>query len=176
MIDGWPRFDARFSAEREAASTMCAIDVIKAIRNLRSEMKVPPSKKANCVFAADGAAAKEALEEGRAYIERLAGLYPFAICDERGGIAAGNATIVVGGIQVYLPLGELVDVAKETARLGKELAAIDGEIKRAAGRLNNPGFISKAPAAIINEESEKLKTYEGVRLKIADNLKKLSGV
>ena len=174
IVSRWPSYGDAFAAEEDARQTAIAIEVIRAIRNLRAEMKVPPSRKAGCAFVASRAEQRRALEGGRGYIEKLAGLSSFAVRDDAGEVTAGDATLVAGGVAIYLPLGELVDIENEKQRLGKELSAVEAEIERAAGRLENPGFIRKAPEKVIGEEREKLSQHRETRAKIAENIKRLS--
>ena len=92
---------------------------------------------------------------------------------KRGGAPEGEVALVIGGIEAFIPLGDLVDVEKERARLEKELAVFEGEIERAAKKLANPGFVNKAPQKVVDEEKQKLAGYEAARGKLKANLEKL---
>ena len=176
MIEEWPAYGEALSARAESKMMSHVIDVIRAIRNLRSEMNVPPSKKLSCVFVAGGAELADALAEGRAYIERLSGLRSFEIRKDKSGITAGDVTVVAGGVEAFIPLGELVDIAAERERLKKELDNLAAEIERAGSRLENPGFVGKAPQNIVEAEREKLKAYMETRCKVQNNLERLDRI
>ena len=173
MIDAWPEYDERLFNPGQSEKTVFVIDVIRAIRNMRSEMAVPPSRKVSCTFVTADKKQAGSLEEGRIYIERLASIRSFDIKSDKTGVSAGDAAIIAGGAEAFFPLGELVDIAAEKKRLEKELAVLDGEIERAKKKLNNPGFTDKAPPQIVAEEKRKLEKYGETRLKVIDNLKRL---
>jgi valyl-tRNA synthetase len=176
MISEWPRSETRFEAESERRGIAFVIDVIRGVRNLRSEMDVPPKNKVSCVFVTREADKAGALIEGRAFIERLASIRAFTVQEDRTGVAPDAVTLVAGGVEAFIPLGELVDVQKEVARLEKELTSLAKEIERSAGRLANPGFTEKAPPKVVGEEREKLKQYQDAHEKVGANLKRLKGV
>ena len=83
---------------------------------------------------------------------------------------------VVSGVEIYLPLKGLIDVEKETARLQKELESLDREIKRAAGKLNNAGFVAKAPADVVEKEREKKQEYEEKKAAVAERFRYLAAL
>ena len=172
MIGKWPEYDALLEAPAESKKISFIIEIIRAVRNIRAEMGVPPSRKINCTFVADGERA-EALEEGRAYVERLASLKAFEIKAERAGASASDVTIVAGGAEAFIPLGDLVDAESEIKRLEKEAAGLEGEIRRASGKLANPGFMKKAPPAVVEEEKAKLEAYAQNLEKVERNLRRL---
>ena len=179
MIDEWPRYDMRFEARRDSEGTSFVIEVIRAIRNLRAEMAVPPARKISGIFVAPDQALAGFLEEGRAYIERLAGLRSFEIMKDKTAVSAasaGDAALVAGGIEAFFPLGELVDIPSEKQRLEKELARLSAEIDRAGKKLGNPGFVEKAPASIVEEEKKKLDAFKESFSKVSDNLKRFDSI
>ena len=95
------------------------------------------------------------IKKTSAYIEKLASSNKVTFIDEKPQDEDSFASIVLGGAQVYIPMGELVDTNKEIERLTKEKATIESEIKRAEGKLNNQGFIAKAPQKLVDEEKAK---------------------
>ncbi len=144
------------------------MNIIRSVRNQRAEMNVPPSRKASLIVRTDK---EEVISSCEAYLIKLAYASDVTIIapgDAEPKNAAGCVTDIG---EVYMPLGDLIDVEKETARLEKELANLEGEIKRANGKLSNERFISKAPAAVVEEEKKKLEKYtdmlEKVRVRIA---------
>jgi valyl-tRNA synthetase len=176
MTEDWPEYDAAFAAGAESDETSYVIEVIRSIRNVRSEMSVPPSRKAGCVFVPGDRESARALDENRAYIERLASIKSFEIKDGKEGISPSDVSAIAGGTEIFMPLGDLIDIAGERARLEKELSAISGEIERASGRLGNPGFTEKAPKRIVDEERVKLTALEGTRSIIIENIERLSNM
>ncbi|MGE5528003.1 MAG: class I tRNA ligase family protein, partial [Patescibacteria group bacterium] len=165
----WPRADAALidaAAEEEFARL---VEIVRAIRNIRAEASVAPGKRiAAVVLAHDGAAA--ALEAGREYLMALAGLGSLEIASDEGKKPAKAMSAVAGGAQIYLPLADLVDLALETARLEKELAATADEVERQRAKLANEGFTAKAPAAVVEKERAKLAMAEEKRRKLEARL------
>ena len=174
MIDEWPCPIDMLSDEACSGKISLIIDIIRAVRNLRSEMKVPPSKKIICSFVTPDSDTKGILEESRPYIERLASIQSFDIRPDKSGISSDAAALVIGAIEAYIPMGELIDAAKEKERLEKELASADSEIERAQKNMANPGFINKAPQRIVEEERRKLASLIETRAKIIENLERFN--
>jgi valyl-tRNA synthetase len=186
IISPWPVYDAAREAAEDTRKMRFVMSVIRGVRNLRTEMGAPPAQKVRAVFVTDDADKAGALREGRPFVERLAAIRAFQIQDgpAQGGESAppagrtpsdGLVTLVVEGVEILIPLGELVDVEKEILRLEKEWAALQKERERAAERLANEDFVSKAPARVIDAEREKLKKYEEMCRKVGENLRRMKG-
>ncbi len=159
MLAPWPQAEtAAFDAEAEAEMTVI-MEVVKALRNLRSEMNVAPGKKAEAILMAQNEAALAALRHGESYLLNLAGLAQVTIQLSAPEKPEQAVTAVVSGVEVYLSLKGLVDIEKETARLEKEKGNLEKEIARLEGKLQNQGFLAKAPAEVIEKEKEKLADY-----------------
>ena len=135
------------------------MDIIRSIRNLRSEMNVAPSKRTRLMLL-PGEGWQAALENGEGYFKRLAGAEKVEIIGSRDQVTEKTVSAVTGAAELFIPLGDLVDFAKEIARLEKEKANLTKEIGRAQGMLKNPGFVAKAPAALVEAEREKLAANE----------------
>ena len=133
------------------------MNAITAVRNRRAEMNVPPSKKAKTIIVTDKA---DVFSKGVAFFEKLASASEVVIASTNDGIDANAVNIVVDGAQIYLPMSELVDKEKELARLMSEKTKLEGEIKRVEGKLNNAGFMAKAPEKLVAEEREKGEKYK----------------
>jgi len=176
MIDEWPMYSEQFDFPAHQQRISEVIDVIRAIRNMRSEKAVPPSRKINCFFVTSDRNISEALEEGRIYIERLAALNRFDVKDNKDGVSASDIAVIAGGVEAFFPSGDLIDYEGEKKRLEKELKNLDNEIERASKKLDNAGFIEKAPANVIEEEKKKLSAYKEARNKVEDNLKRLDSI
>ena len=147
------------------------MEIIRAIRNLRAEMNVQAGKRTHVTLIPE-TGWEETLAIAEPYLQRLAYVSDAAIGgkDALAGEKVVSAVCAAGEIRI--PLGELVDFEKEIARLEKEQKNLEGEIARANGKLNNPGFLAKAPAHLVEQEKEKLKTtesmLESVKARIAD--------
>lgn len=171
MIAPWPRVDDEVIAEESEARMNTIMGVIKAIRNLRNEMKVNPGKRIKAILHAP-AEQLEILEEGYNYIKDLARLKELVLAGS-GAVknkAEKSSTAVVSGIEVILPLAEMVDLEKEIERLEKELGATEFEIKRAESKLANQGFVSKAPVQMVERERAKLQEYREKKEKLQRRL------
>lgn len=171
MIAPWPRVDDEVIAEESEARMNTIMGVIKAIRNLRNEMKVNPGKRIKAILHAP-AEQLAILEEGYNYIKDLARLKELVLAGS-GAVknkAEKSSTAVVSGIEVILPLAEMVDLEKEIERLEKELGATEFEIKRAESKLANQGFVSKAPVQMVERERAKLQEYREKKEKLQRRL------
>ncbi|MEE0776577.1 MAG: valine--tRNA ligase [Bacillota bacterium] len=155
VLADYPKYEARFENEEAARSMDMMIDMIKAIRNLRAEMKVPLGQKARLIVAA---AEKESkiIEENKAYLDKMAAIDQVEFIGLTDDAPKGAAAAILGDVRVYLPLAGLIDMDKEKARLNKEMANVEKEIARLSGKLNNQGFLSKAPAEVVEGERAKL--------------------
>ena len=146
------------------------MDIIKAIRNVRNEMQVAPSKKIKVyVKAGEHAAVVEKLST---YIEKMAGVGEVVMTDEKPDEKKLSA-LVTPYAEIFIPLGVLIDTDKEIARLNKELDGVNKEIARGEGMLNNKGFIAKAPKQLVDAETEKLKKNRELKEKLVDRIEDL---
>ncbi len=159
MLAPWPQGkEAELDEQAETEMTV-VMEVVKALRNLRSEMNVSPGKKAEAVLIAQNEAALAALQHGEGYLLNLAGLSQVTILLSASEKPEQAVTAVVSGVEVYLSLKGLVDLEKEQARLEKEKANLEKEIARLEGKLQNQGFLAKAPGEVIEKEKGKLADY-----------------
>ncbi len=136
-----------------------AMAVIRAIRNIRAEAEAAPSKKLHAYIIAEGEN-RELATAGAPYIEALGGIEQLIITSDRDQVRGDNKSAAVPGMEIYIPMDELVDYAKEKEKLTKEAAKLESEIARAKGKLANQGFVSKAPANVIEAERAKLAEFE----------------
>ena len=146
MLSEYPAYKPELDFPEEEAEMRRVMEAIRAIRNRRSEMNVPPSRKAKVYVATKFA---DTFKNGSAFIERLAsasGVEVAASFDIDGAV-----TVVTADAKIYIPMDELVDKKAELERLGKELAAVEKRLAQSEGKLNNQGFVSKAPAAVIEK-------------------------
>ena len=157
MVAAWPESDEQlFNAEAEAAMN-AIMEAIKAIRNMRAEVNVAPGKKVPAILlVADEL--QQVVADNQSYIKLMASVDELSILPAGGDKPENAMAAVTKGIEVYLPLKGLIDVEKETQRLNKELDGMTKEIGRIEGKLNNAGFLAKAPAEVV--EKEKTKAQE----------------
>lgn len=168
VISSWPEFDASLTFADEAAQMEQIMEALKAVRNQRSEMNIPPSKKAKVYIKTDQ---PSVFAQGTSFFEKLAGASEAIVADESFTPPQNAVSCVVPGAQIFMPLDDLVDKEKELARLTKEKDRLLGEIKRVEGKLNNQGFIAKAPEKVVEEERQKGEKYREMLAKVEENMK-----
>ena len=173
MISDYPKYDEALVFPKEAEDMQKVMEVIRSVRNTRAQMNVPPSKKATLLIRT---AQPDTVMGCKTYLERLASASEVKILTEGEAAPAGAASCVTAIGEAFMPLGELIDIAKELDRLGKELESVKGEIKRANGKLNNEKFISKAPEKVVQDEREKLEKYTGMLTKLEERIKELENL
>lgn len=152
MISSWPKADKALEFDLSGFDNV--VEIIKSVRNLRAEMNVPQSKKTSIMIYTSANIASSA-----ELIKALAGGEEVTFIDKKPENASDFASVVTSVSEVFIPLGELVDVEKELARLEKEEATARAELARAQGKLNNQGFVAKAPQKLIDEEKAKIEKY-----------------
>ncbi len=167
----WPVFDQNKYDEASIQMMNKVMEAIRAIRNARSEMNVPPSRKASVKIAAEEDALK-ALTKAQVYIITLgsASEVEFISKDQADQDAL---SIVIDGAEIFIPLAEIIDIEKEIERLSKEADKFEGEIKRAQGKLNNQGFVAKAPQSLIDEEKAKIDKYKEMKSSVEERINQL---
>ena len=168
MISSYPAFKENLVFPDEESATDRVIDAIRAVRNRRSEMNVPPSKKANLYIVTKY---PETFRAAESFFVKLASTSELHLVDRYD--AENAVSIVTDAATLYIPLGDLVDLDKERERLTNELARVDGEITRLEAKLANEGFVSRAPAAIVDGERQKLAKYRETKTQLEEALKKM---
>ena len=159
MLEKYPEYDPSLDFPSEAEEMMKVMEAITAIRTQRNEMNVPPSKKAKLFIAT---AIPETFSNGEQFFKKLASASEVEISDSFD--IDGAVTVVTSDAKIYIPMEELVDKEAELKRLNKELKQVEKMLAQDEGKLNNPGFMSKAPEKVI----EKIKGQaEKEREKIA---------
>ncbi len=169
MIAKWCEYDEKLDFTADAEAFTKIIDAIKGIRVQRNELNVPPSKKVTMyIETADTAL----FESCKVFFERLAGAGELEI-SEKANVSEGMITVVTAAARVFMPMGELVDTEKELQRLEKEKKNAQKDIDFLSGKLNNPGFLAKAPAQQIENERAKLAKAEEKMSKIIESINAL---
>ncbi|MBC5714383.1 valine--tRNA ligase [Roseburia sp. BX1005] len=160
MLADWPVYEeARNFAKEESMVERCK-ELVKSVRNRRSEMDVPPSRKAAVHIVSENEEVRDIFEAEKDMYAGLMGASEVRIQSDKTGIAEDAVSIVIPDAVVYIPLEDLVDMAKEKERLEKEQARLEKELARSKGMLSNERFLSKAPEAKVQEEKDKLAKYE----------------
>ena len=156
MLQKWPEYEEGLVFAEDEQKMQGVMEIIRSIRNLRSEMNVAPSKRTRLMLLpAEGWA--ETLRGGDGYFRRLAGAEQVEILTDRNEVTEKTVSAVITAGELFIPLGDLVDFEKEVARLTKELENLKKETARSEGMLKNPGFLSKAPAHLVQAEKDKLE-------------------
>ncbi|SDE45283.1 valyl-tRNA synthetase [Bhargavaea beijingensis] len=155
----WPVADPSLSDKQRAGDMKHLMDVIKAVRNVRAEVNTPMSKKVALAIRTHDDATQAALENNRAYLERFCNPETLDISRDLAAPEKSMSAVVTGA-ELFMPLEGLINIEEELARLEKELGKWQGELKRVEGKLSNERFVSKAPAAVVEEERAKQKDYQ----------------
>ncbi len=174
MISDWPEADKVLSSPEDAEMMNTMIDAIRGIRAVRKNMDVAPSRKAHIIVVTSSEKIAKMFTDGEGFLERLASVSSLETRQSKDGIPSTAVTAVFGGGEIYIPLEDLIDIAKELERLDKEKTRLDGEIKRLNGKLSNESFVSKAPAAVVEQERAKLAKYEEMYANLSDRIEVLS--
>lgn len=164
----WPEYDDAFEYPEEVSVLETAMEIIRAVRNIRAEANASPGKKLSAVVAAGGNMDK--IRVGARYILDIANITDIKFIFDKREAPKDAVTAVINDAEIFIPLDQLVDFEAEFTRLAKEKKRLEGEVKRSDKMLNNPGFISKAPEKKINEEKKKKIQYEDMLAKISDQL------
>ena len=157
MVSEWPVFEEEFDFKAEENEVEMIKNAVRNIRNLRADMNVPPSKKASVYVVSEKEEVRRVFEDSKVFFATLGYASEVHVQADKAGIAEDAVSTVIPDAVIYMPFAELVDVEKEIARLEKEAGRLEGEIKRAKGMLSNERFVSKAPAAKVEAEKEKLE-------------------
>ncbi len=168
MISSWPETDARLNFDTTAFEAV--VDIIKGVRNIRTEMNVPQNKKTEILVLS-----QMDLSFSAPILEKLANCSKAEFITSAPENQDSFASVVLASAQCFIPMGELVDTKKELERLIKEKATVESEIKRASGKLNNEGFVAKAPQKLIDEEKAKLEKYTEMLKKVDERISALKG-
>ena len=172
MVTSWPKAAPELTFEAAESDMNLVIAVIRAIRNIRSEANLAPSKKVAVYFKASNDR-NETLQRGIQYIAGLAGLDEYHFLIEDAPQPEKAVSSVAGGVSIFIPLAGLVDVAKEKERLGKELSQLENEIAKIESRIASPSFSQKAPPEVVEKERVKLETFKEKAGKIKERLEQL---
>ncbi len=174
MISSWPQFREDWQFDEAELSVETIKNAVREIRNVRSGMNVPPSKKASVFVVSEKEQIRAIFEKGSVFFATLAHASEVTVQADKTGIADDAVAALIHDAAIYMPLDELVDIEKEIARLKDEEKKLEKELARSNGMLNNEKFVSKAPAAKIEEERAKLVKYQQMMAQVKERLAQLS--
>ena len=170
MISRWPEFTEEWHfAEDEAAVEMIK-EAVRGIRNVRTGMNVPPSKKAKVFVVSESENVRNTFENGKVFFATLGSASEVTVQADRSGIDEDAVSAVLPEAVIYMPFAELVDIDKEIERLQKEEQRLTKELARVNGMLSNERFMSKAPESKIAEERAKLEKYSQMMDQVKERL------
>ncbi len=172
MISSWPEYREDYNFPEDEKQMALIMDAVKSIRNIRSEMNVPPSRKTKIIFVA-GPEQVGVLKASGRFFERLAGASEISVQEDKAGISPDAVAAIVAGAEIYIPLEDLIDIDKEIERLVREKTNLEKELERVGSKLGNAGFTAKAPVKVIEEEKAKQAKYGEMYEKVLERLKAL---
>ena len=170
MISKWPEYTDNVLYPEEEKIMVFIMDAVRGIRNIRAEMNVPVNRKAKAIFVTQDELLSKVVKDEQSTFGRLASISEVQVQSTKDGIPEDSVAVLVNGAEIYLPLEELIDKDKELERLEKEKATLIKELERVNRMLNNDNFVSKAPAAVVEQEKEKLKKYTEMYEKVLERI------
>ncbi|MCR3954833.1 MAG: valine--tRNA ligase [Gudongella sp.] len=173
IVESWPAADTDLVFQKEKEDIEFIKTAIKGIRNARAEMNIIPSRKSKLIFVLENDSLKPIIEDSKVKFMALASAEEIVFEVDKRNLGDDNISVVLDGCEVYLPLSDLIDFDKEIERLQKEKSKLEDEIKRVKSKLSNEGFVSKAPAKIVEEEKEKQIKYSQMLENVLERLESL---
>ncbi len=171
MISAWPEYKEGWNFTEDEFAVETIKEAVRAIRNVRSGMNVPPSKKAKVFVVSENEKLRKIFENGHIFFGSLGYASEVIVQSDKAGIAEDAVSAMIPEVEICMPFAELVDIEKEIERLQKEEQRLQKELARVNGMLSNEKFVSKAPQSKIDEEKEKLAKYtqmmEQVKLRLS---------
>ena len=164
-----PEYSEERRFPEDSSKVELAMDIIRAIRNIRAEAGAAPGKKFSASVVGDEDILKGITLEKESIMD-LGVLTELNLVTDKEGLPKDSMTAVISGVEIFVPMDELIDFKAEAERLTKEKKRLEGEVKRAEGKLSNQGFVSKAPAKLIEEEKAKLEDYKEMLTKVEERL------
>ena len=168
MVSDYPTYNKKFTYRKDKNDAETVMLIIKELRNLRAQVNAPMSKKIDLYVVTSN---RKLVNKTSSYIEKLAGVNSIKFVDNKGDITEKVLSVMLPEFEIYVPLGDLVDIEQELARLKGELAKVEKEIAFFEGKLNNPGFVAKAPKAVVDGERAKLAKNIEVKEKLLASIK-----
>ncbi len=173
MIASWPVEKQEWSFKEDERAVEIIKEAVRSIRNVRTDMNVPPSKKAKVFVVSEEEEIRQVFENGRVFFATLGYASEVTIQSDKAGIAEDAVSAVTSKAVIYMPFAELVDIEKEIERLNKEAERLNKELARVNGMLKNERFLSKAPESKVAEEKAKLEKYTNMMEQVKERLAQL---
>ena len=173
IVASWPENKEEYHFPKEEREVALIMEIIKTLRNIRSDMNVLPSRKAKLIIHTTNKRKKEILKKHLTYLKSLAGVSEMKTVEDATLVPEDAVSAVVEEVDLFIPLEDLLDIEKELIRLEEEKKKLQGEVKRAEGKLQNKGFISKAPESLVREEESKADKYRKMLKTIEERLSQL---
>ena len=174
MISKWPEYTEEWNFKEAEEAVETIKEAVRGIRNVRTEMNVPPSKKAKVFVVSANEKVTGIFEHSKVFFQTLAYASEVVTQNNKDGIGEDAVSAVIPDAVIYMPFAELVDIEKEIERLKKEEERLTKELARVNGMLNNEKFVSKAPEAKIQEEKDKLTKYTQMMEQVKERLDNLT--
>ena len=168
VISSWPTVNKKYNYTKDSGEFAKAMEAVKAIRNMKAEKGVAPSKKIKAYFVASSVNPKDIV-----YIYKLAGVENIEFLSDKTSVEEKIVSLFGDFGEIAVPLGDLVDAQKEIERLSGELEHTLKEVERSQKMLSNQGFVAKAPKALIDKEKEKLAANEEKAQKLKAEIQNL---
>ena len=173
MISSWPEYQEEWNFAPEERAIGTIKEAVRGIRNVRADMNVPNNKKATVYVVSENPKVREIFSQGKSMFAALGFASEVLLLADKTGIDESAVSVMIPEAAIYMPLAELLDIAKEKERLKKEEARLEKELSRVNGMLNNEKFVSKAPASKIEEEKAKLEKYTQMMNQVKERLSQL---
>uniref|UniRef100_UPI002FE6C643 valine--tRNA ligase n=1 Tax=Coprococcus catus TaxID=116085 RepID=UPI002FE6C643 len=170
MISKWPEYKDEWNFEEDEKAVELIKEAVRGIRNTRTGMNVPPSRKAKVFVVSESEEVRNIFENSKTFFATLGYASEVAVQSDKTGIAEDAVSVLIHQAALYMPFADLVDIDKEIERLTKEEDKMNKEIKRAQGMLSNPKFVDKAPADKVQAEKDKLEKYTQMLAQIQERL------
>lgn len=174
MTESWPVENVAYNFAADEKKAELIKEAVRAVRNVRSSMNVPPSHKASGILVSCSSEIREVFENTGDFFKQLSGLDKLSIAIDDNDIEKDSVRVAIPNASIYLPLKELVDIEKEVERLKKEEKKLLSEVGRANGMLSNESFVNKAPKPKVEEEKKKLENYKQMLSQVRQQLDKLT--
>ncbi len=170
MISEWPVYRLEWDDPDSEKKMYSIMEAVRSIRNIRAEMKVPAARKIKVLFIIEDEELGTIFNKEESTFMRLSGVSGFTVSKNKSDIPDGAVSSVISGVEIFIPLEDLIDFDKELKRLYKEKENLEDELKRVNGKLGNESFVSKAPAQVVEAEREKQKKYSELYEKVIERI------
>ena len=172
MTSRWPEYRGAFEFAAEEQAMEAVMAAINAVRSRRSEMNVPPSRKAAMILVSE---TPELYRQGAHFIKRLASVSDLTVTETAPQNTDGMVSLVTASAAIYLPLADLVDIEKELERMAKEKEKAEQGLARIEAKLSNESFVSKAPANVVEGQRQQAEKYRALIANLEESMAQMRG-